>query len=89
MKQLFNNLLARVLVQFNPTTASVLKQFDKTISKLDDVATFQKAKAKQHTDTAAKLQQVVAQQVTLSNKALIEAEAATQAAARIEKLLRG
>jgi hypothetical protein len=89
MRTILNTIVDKAIARINPTTSGVLKEFEKTVSKLHAVSRFQKLKAKAHSDTAAKLQAQVALQVSKTNGALGEAELAEAAANRINKLLVG
>lgn len=89
MKQLLATLKVKLEALSNPTTSSVLKDFEKTVLKLQGVSRFQKLRAKSLTDHAAWLQAKVANNVSKANKATQEAEMAEAAAARINKLLQG
>lgn len=89
MRNLINTIINQAIARLNPTTAGVLKEFDKTVSKLKAVSRHQKLKAKVHNDVAAKLQAEVATQISKANGAIKEAQAAEAAAERISNLLRG
>jgi len=89
MRTILNNIIGKAIAAINPTTAGVLKDFEKTVKKLEGVSRFQKLRAKSHTDFAAQLQTRVAKHVSKSNEAIREAEAAHLAAVRINKLLNG
>lgn len=84
MKQLLATIKERALLILNPTTSSVLKDFDKLTKKLDKVAARQAKREKAHRDAAIQLQDIAATQVAIANQARAEANKALMMADRIE-----